>query len=92
MAMRVVRSPLPGDSRYGVVVSGPDVDRIVFKVAGPMGPAGPPGPGLVVSGEVASYADLPSGLTARDAGKAFLVGDRLYVWDGVKYTWPVPLA
>ena len=85
MAMRVVRSPLPGDSRYGVVVSGPDVDRIVFKVAGPMGPAGPPGPGLVVSGEVASYADLPSGLTARDAGKAFLVGDRLYVWDGVKF-------
>ena len=85
MAMRVVRSPQPGDSRYGVVVSGPDVDRIVFKVAGPMGPAGPPGPGLVVSGEVASYADLPSGLTARDAGKAFLVGDRLYVWDGVKF-------
>lgn len=42
---------------------------------------------ILVEGEVATYADLPTGLTIEDTGKAYYVGaDRLlYVWGGQSF-------
>lgn len=54
---------------------------------GPEGPQGEPGvdgKSVSIAGQVATYADLPTNLTAADAGKGWLVeadGD-LYVWSG----------
>lgn len=51
---------------------------------GPAGPAGEDGKGISIAGQVATYADLPAGLGADDAGKGYLVESdgRLYVWSG----------
>lgn len=45
------------------------------------------GTGFTVNGRVATYADLPSGLTSADAGKAYVVdADSLaYIWDGTAF-------
>lgn len=54
---------------------------------GPAGPKGEDGKGVEVAGQAATYADLPSGLTQADAGKAYIVeadGD-LYVWSGAAF-------
>lgn len=51
---------------------------------GPQGPAGVDGKGVEIAGQVPTYEALPTGLTAEDAGKGYLVeadGD-LYVWTG----------
>lgn len=56
-------------------------------IQGPEGPAGRDGKGIEIAGQVATYAALPTNLTANDAGKAYLVetdGD-LYVWGGAKF-------
>lgn len=55
---------------------------------GPQGPQGPAGAGLVITGSVDTYAELPSGLGLSDAGKAYFVqaDGKLYVWSGT--AWP----
>lgn len=60
---------------------------------GERGPKGDPGEdgqdgaGIDFTGEVDSYAELPSGLTAADAGKAYLnkADGLLYVWTGTSF-------
>lgn len=54
---------------------------------GPQGPKGDPGAGLIISGSVATYQDLPSDLTEADAGKAYFVeaDGKLYVWSGTAF-------
>ena len=54
---------------------------------GDPGPKGDPGQGISLSGSVAGYGDLPTGLGAADAGKGYLVqaDGRLYVWDGAAF-------
>lgn len=54
---------------------------------GPQGPAGEDGAGIEIAGSVATYANLPSGLTAGDAGKGYLVESNglLYIWDGAQF-------
>lgn len=54
---------------------------------GPQGPPGEAGAGLVISGSVAAYQDLPSNLTEADAGKAYFVeaDGKLYVWSGTAF-------
>lgn len=51
------------------------------------GAQGEPGKGLVISGTVATYTDLPSDLTEEDAGNAYLVESdgKLYVWSGTSF-------
>lgn len=60
---------------------------------GPQGPKGDkgekgdPGAGLTIAGEVDAYADLPTDLTADDAGKAYInkADSKLYVWTGTAF-------
>lgn len=51
------------------------------------GDQGPAGEGIEIAGSVATYANLPSGLGAPDAGKGYLVESDglLYIWDGTKF-------
>ena len=59
-------------------------------VPGPEGPQGKPGvdgKSVSIAGQVATYDELPDGLTQKDAGKGWLVeadGD-LYVWSGTSF-------
>jgi len=55
---------------------------------GIQGPKGDPGAGLVITGSVDTYAELPSGFGPDDAGKAYFVqaDGKLYVWSGTQ--WP----
>ncbi len=55
---------------------------------GIQGPKGDPGAGLVITGSVDTYAELPSGFGPDDAGKAYFVQSdgKLYVWSGTQ--WP----
>jgi hypothetical protein len=64
--------------------------------AGPTGPTGVPGPtgaagidgaGVAIAGGVATYADLPTGLSTPDAGDGYLVeaDGLLYVWTGTAF-------
>lgn len=69
---------------------------------GPQGPEGPGGPqgvqgiqgvpgadgaGVQIAGSAATYAALPSGLGAGDAGDGYLVNadGKLYIWDGTAF-------
>ena len=54
---------------------------------GEVGPKGDDGQGIEIAGTVSTYAGLPSGLTASDAGKAYLVeaDGLLYIWDGLRF-------
>lgn len=54
---------------------------------GPKGDKGDAGAGLVITGSVNTYADLPSGLGPSDAGKAYFVqaDGKLYVWSGTQF-------
>lgn len=62
-------------------------------IRGPQGPEGPQGPkgndgaGIEIAGSVATYADLPSGLTPADAGDGYLVeaDGKLYIWSGTAF-------
>lgn len=53
-------------------------------VPGTKGDTGAAGTGIAIAGTVATYAALPSGLGAGDAGKGYLVtaDGLLYIWDG----------
>ena len=69
---------------------GPAGEQGPLGPAGPEGPQGPRGPqgedgkGISIAGQVATYEDLPTDLTAEDAGQGYLVeaDGRLYVWSG----------
>ncbi len=54
---------------------------------GERGEKGDPGAGLSISGEVETYADLPTDLTEADAGKAYInrADNKLYVWTGTNF-------
>lgn len=54
---------------------------------GDKGDKGEPGAGIAISGEVATYADLPANLTEADAGKSFIVraDGLLYIWSGTSF-------
>ena len=65
-------------------------------IRGPQGLQGPPGAkgdpgedgkGISIAGSVATYAALPSGLGAADAGKGYLVeaDGLLYIWSGTSF-------
>lgn len=59
-------------------------------LAGPQGPQGVPGQdgtGIEIAGSVPAYSNLPTGLGAADAGKAYLVqaDGLLYVWSGTSF-------
>ena len=57
-------------------------------VQGIQGPKGDPGAGLVITGSVDTYAELPNDLGPEDAGHAYFVqaDGKLYVWTGT--AWP----
>ena len=66
---------------------GPEGDQGATGPRGPQGEKGVDGKSVSIAGQVATYADLPSDLTADDAGKGWLVeadGD-LYVWSGTAF-------
>ena len=67
---------------------GPAGERGETGATGPQGPAGPAGAGLVITGSVDTYAELPNNLGPSDAGKAYFVqaDGKLYVWSGT--SWP----
>jgi hypothetical protein len=54
---------------------------------GVAGPTGPAGESVSIAGQVATYANLPTGLTAADAGDGYLVDadGLLYVWGGSSF-------
>ncbi|HEV2931014.1 MAG TPA: hypothetical protein VGW74_20215, partial [Propionibacteriaceae bacterium] len=54
---------------------------------GAEGPQGPAGEGIAIAGSVATYAALPSDLTAGDAGDGYLVeaDGLLYIWSGTSF-------
>jgi hypothetical protein len=56
-------------------------------IQGPQGPAGEDGKGIAIAGSVATYANLPTNLTAADAGKGYLVqaDGKLYIWSGTAF-------
>lgn len=51
------------------------------------GEKGDAGAGLMISGSVATYANLPKNLTEADAGEAYFVeaDGKLYIWSGTAY-------
>lgn len=62
--------------------------RLIFGIPkGDKGDKGDPGAGLVITGSVATYGDLPTNLTPADAGKAYFVqaDGKLYVWSGTAF-------
>ena len=67
---------------------GPQGEQGIQGEQGPAGPQGPAGAGLVITGSVDTYADLPNNLTPADAGAAYFVqtDGKLYVWTGT--AWP----
>lgn len=71
-----------------------DGDRIAIDgaVTGPhlkglKGDRGADGTGIEISGSVATYANLPTGLGSGDVGKSYLVSadGLLYIWDGTAF-------
>lgn len=56
-------------------------------IQGIQGPAGQDGAGIEIAGSVATYANLPTGLGAEDAGDGYLVeaDGRLYIWSGTAF-------
>lgn len=56
-------------------------------VAGEQGPAGADGAGIEFAGSVPTYAELPTGLTAADAGDGYYVeaSGLLYIWSGTSF-------
>lgn len=77
----------------GVSLKGPKGDQGerglqgVQGIQGIPGDPGEDGKGIQISGQVATYAELPSGLQASDAGRAYLVeaDGKLYVWSGTAF-------
>ena len=54
---------------------------------GAQGPAGADGQGIAIAGDVPTYAALPTGLGAGDAGDGYLVqaDGLLYIWSGTAF-------
>jgi len=54
---------------------------------GDQGDTGPAGQGIAIAGSVATYAGLPTNLTASDSGKGYLVNadGKLYIWSGSSF-------
>lgn len=59
----------------------------VIGPAGPQGVPGADGAGIEIAGSVATYANLPTGLTAANAGDGYLVNadGKLYIWSGTAF-------
>lgn len=57
-------------------------------IQGERGPQGAAGRSIVISGHVASVGDLPTDLTASDAGRSYIVTDtgHLHFWTGTEFT------
>ena len=71
-------------------IKGPKGDAGPTGSEGPQGIQGPPGEdgaGIEIAGSVAAYGDLPTALTADDAGSGYLVeaDGRLYIWSGTEF-------
>lgn len=68
-------------------IKGPKGDQGIQGVKGATGATGPAGQGIEISGSVATYADLPTGLGTADAGHAYEVtaDGKLYVWSGTQF-------
>jgi hypothetical protein len=69
---------------------GPQGVQGIQGIQGPQGLTGTDGKdgaGVSVAGQVATYANLPTGLTSADAGKAWLnsADGKLYVWSGTAF-------
>lgn len=54
---------------------------------GDQGPRGEDGAGIEITGSVATYGDLPTGLGPEDAGSGYLVeaDGKLYIWTGTTF-------
>ncbi len=59
----------------------------VIGPAGPQGATGQDGAGIEIAGSVATYANLPTGLTAANSGDGYLVNSdgKLYIWSGTAF-------
>lgn len=68
-------------------IQGPQGPQGPQGIQGPQGEKGDAGAGLVITGSVATYADLPNDLTPADAGKAYFcqADGKLYVWSGTAF-------
>lgn len=87
----------PGNQTLNLVLpkgdQGPAGPAGAQGIQGIQGPQGTPGTngkdgaGIQIAGEVAAYANLPSGLTSADAGKAWIVDadGKLYIWSGTSF-------
>jgi len=80
---------LPAGSSATVTNTGTSSDAVFnFGIPkGDKGDKGDAGAGLVITGAVATYQDLPTNLTPADAGKAYFVeaDGKLYVWSGTQF-------
>lgn len=80
---------LPAGSSATVTNTGTTSDAVFnFGIPkGDKGDKGDAGAGLVITGSVATYADLPNDLGPEDAGKAYFVeaDGKLYVWSGTQF-------
>lgn len=78
----------PGTAASATVTGTGPSYSIAFGVpAGVKGDKGDQGLGLQLQGRVAAHANLPTGLVAGDAGKAWIVeaDGLLYIWDGAAF-------
>lgn len=63
---------------------GPQGPQGIQGIQGVQGIPGQDGAGIEIAGSVATYGDLPTGLTSANAGEGYLVqaDGKLYIWDG----------
>ena len=67
--------------------TGPQGPQGIQGIQGPQGEKGDAGAGLIITGSVDTYGDLPTNLGPSDAGKAYFVqaDGKLYVWSGTQF-------
>lgn len=79
---------MAGEWTQLVSLKGPQGDQGPIGSQGTQGVQGVPGvdgAGIAIAGSVATYGDLPTGLTSADAGDGYIVTNpdgKLYIWDG----------